>query len=79
MVIGSGRWNMVGGFFGDDRGIVGEFQGKGLFRFCLFSSSSEFSGGGDLGYLFLQRRASVEEVGPPLDDLMEGSVRISTC
>ena len=52
---------MIGGFFGEDQGIVGEFWGENLFRFCLLGSSGEFCGGGDLGYLFFWGRAPVEE------------------
>ena len=69
---------MVDGFFGEDQGIVGEFWGKDLLRFCLFSGDSKFSGGSDLGYLFFQGRALVEEAGSTSDDSMEGSVRICT-
>ena len=52
MVIGS-RWrDMVGGFFGENRGIVGEFRGESLFRFRFFGGSGEFCSGGDFGNLF---------------------------
>ena len=70
---------MIGGFLGEDRSVVGELWGKGLFRFCLLGGGSKFSGGSDLGYLFFQGRALVEEAGPTSDDSMEGSVRICTC
>ena len=79
MVIWSGQRDVIGGFFGEDRGIVSEFQGKDLFRSCLFSSGSEFCGCGDFGYLFFQGRALVEEVGSTSDDSMEGSVYICAC
>ena len=79
VVIRSGRWNMIGGFFGENRGVVGEFWGKGLFRFCFFGGSSKFSGGGDLGYLFFQGRASIKEAGSTLDDSVESSVCIHAC
>ena len=79
MVIRSGWWDMISGFFGEDRDIVGKFQGEGLFGFCFFSGGGEFSGGGDLGYLFFQGRASVEEAGSTSDDSMESSVRIWVC
>ena len=52
MIIGPRQWDMIGGFFGEDRGIVSEFSGKGLFRFRLFGSSGELSGSGDFRYLF---------------------------
>ena len=74
MVIGPGRRDMVGGFFGEDWGIVGKFGGKGLFRFCLFGGSSKFSGSSDFGYLFFQRGTSVEEIGSTSDDSVKGSV-----
>ena len=53
MVIGSCWWDMVSGFFGEDRGKVGEFGGKDLFGFGFFSGYSKFSGGGDFGYFLL--------------------------
>ena len=51
MVVRSGRWDMISGFFGEDQGIVGELWGKGLFGFCPFGGSSEFSGSGDFRYI----------------------------
>ena len=59
--------------------MVDKLWGKGLFGFCLFCSSGEFSGSGDLGYLFFQRGASVKEMRSTSDDSMEGSVRIHMC
>ena len=59
--------------------MVGEFWGKGLPGFCLFSSSGKFGGSGDLGYLFFQRRAFVEEAGSALDDLVESPICICSC
>ena len=49
-----------------------------MFRFCLFSSSGEFSGSSDFGYLFFQRGTSVEETGSTSDDSVKGSVRVCT-
>ena len=64
---------MIGGFFGEDRGVVGKFWGKGLLRFCLFSSGGKFSGSGDFGDLFFQGGTPVKETGPS-DNPVEGSV-----
>ena len=69
---------MVGGFFREDQSIVDEFRGKGLFGFCLFGGCSKFSGGGDFGDFLFQRGSSVKETGFTLNDLMEGSVGVST-
>ena len=78
MIIGS-RWrDMVGGFFGEDGGIVGKFRGKGLLWFCLLGGSGEFSGGGNFGYLFFQRGTSVKKTGSTSDNPVEGSVCIGT-
>ena len=79
MIVGSGWWDMIGGFFGEDQGEISKFRGKGLFGFCFFSSSSKFGGGGDLGYLFFQGGISVKEMESTSDDLVEGPIRISMC
>ena len=52
MIVGSGQWDMVGSFLGEDQSIVRKFQGKGLLGFCFLSSSGKFGSGGDLGYFF---------------------------
>ena len=79
MIVGSGWWDVVGGFLGEDQSVVGEFGGKGLLRFCLFSSGGKFSSSGDCGYLFFQKRASAEEARSTLNDPVEGSVCICSC
>ena len=40
MIIGSGWWDVISGFFGEDQSVVGEFGGKGLFGSCFFSGGS---------------------------------------
>ena len=47
-----------------------------MFGFCFFSGGSEFSGGGDLGYLFFQGGIFVEEAGSTSDDSVKGSIRV---
>ena len=42
MVVGSGRGDVVGSFFGEDLGEVGIFQWEQDFGFCLFSGDGEF-------------------------------------
>ena len=73
------RWrDVIGGFFGEDRGIVGKFWGKGLLWLCFFSSGSKFSGSGDFGDFFFQGGTSVKEMGPTSDNPVEGSVCVGT-
>ena len=67
---------MIGGFFGKDRGVVGEFRGKGLLWLCPFGGGSKFSGSGDFGDLFFQGGTSVKETGSASDNPVEGSVCI---
>ena len=78
MIIGSRWWDVVSSFLGEDRSEVGEFRWKGLLRFCFFSGCSEFSSGGDLGYLLFKRRSFAKEAGSTSDDSMEGSVGVCT-
>ena len=42
MVVGSGRRDMVGCFFGEDLSEVGIFRRERDFRFCLFGGDGEF-------------------------------------
>ena len=76
VVVGSGWRDMIGGFFGEDCGVVSEFRRKGLLGFCFFGSGGELHGGGDLGYFFFQGGTSVEKAGSTSDDPVEGSVCI---
>ena len=67
---------MIGGFLGEDRGVVGKFWGKGLLWLCLFGGGSKSCGGGDFGNLFFQGGASVKETGPTSDNPVKGPVCI---
>ena len=69
---------MIGGFFGEDRGVVGEFWGEGLLWFRLLGGGGEFSGSGDFRYLFFQRGTFVKKTGSTSDNPVEGSVCIGT-
>ena len=78
VIIGFKWWDMIDSFFGEDQCKVGEFGGKGLFRFCFLGCCSNFGSSGDFGYLFLYRRSLVKKVRPASDDSMKGSVGVST-
>ena len=67
---------MIGGFFGEDRGVVGKFRGKGLLWLCLLGGGSKFSGGGDFRDLFFQGGTFVKGAGSASDNPVEGSVCI---
>ena len=69
---------MIGSFFGEDRGVVGEFWGEGLLWFCLLGGGGEFSGSGDFQYLFFQRGAFVKKTGSTSDNSVEGPFCVCT-
>ena len=71
MVVGSGRGNVVCGFFVEDRRKLGVFGGKDGFGFCGFCGCSEFRSGSEVGNY---GGSHGNEVGAASNDSMEGSV-----
>ena len=78
MVIGLRWWNMVCGFFREDKGELREFRREGLFRFHFFSSNGELCGGGDFGNIVFKRQSSIEETRATTDNSVKDSVVVGT-
>ena len=78
MVVRPRRWDVICGFFGEDRGVIREFWGEGLLGSRLFGDGSKFGSSGDFRDFLFQGGTSVKETGSASDNPVEGSVCICT-